>query len=190
MNDPKIIIQLVSAGVALLAAFASIYFSIRTRRDASTQRRIQILSLRRQYDSDLRKWADEVSEVMTEAVFLCKLDPAKLAANEFFTRRHNIRIRLSALADRGRWFLPNVNPDEHGQHKPVAFRGFRQPSLDSVIGAFRLVGGLSYQEQAPNLECMSELVRIKKSFVSELQSILDPNEKEKETTKLIESLDT
>ncbi|MGH9967578.1 MAG: hypothetical protein ACREBG_07055 [Pyrinomonadaceae bacterium] len=178
-------IQIVATSITLLAAVATVYFAVRTRRDTAKQRRIQILALRRQYDSDLRRWADAACQSMTEAVFLCDLDPGKLPAGEFFNKRHNLLSTLSTLADQGRWFLPNVHEDAHGHHKPVAFRGFRQPSLDCVVGAHRLVAKMDYRRQTPNLEIRPKLVELKRSFVSELQKILDPREKEKETLNLL-----
>ena len=187
-GDYATLIQLMSAAIASLAACASIYFSIRTRRDSLTQQRVEVLSLKHDFDSDLRKWAEEVSEQMTEAIFLCDLNPAELAKGEFFQKQHTIRTRLSALIDRGRWFLPNIKETEKGQHKPGAYRGSRQPALDYVVASFDLVTNLNCLAQAPNKELQSQLSEIKREFVTELQNLLDPREREKETRTLLKSV--
>jgi hypothetical protein len=188
MPDPATLIQVISAVVASVTALASIYFSMRTRRDGIMQQRVQVLSLKGQFDSDLRKWAEEVSERMTESIFLCDLDPTKLPDEAFSSRRHELCTKLSALVDRGRWFLPNVREDEHGQHKPAAYRGFRQPSLSCVVEAFRLVTEFNDLEQDPDRELQTQLIETKREFVAELQNILKPREREQETTKLIQSV--
>ena len=187
-GDYATLIQLMSAAIASLAACASIYFSIRTRRDSLTQQRVEVLSLKHDFDSDLRKWAEEVSEQMTEAIFLCDLDPVELAKGEFFQKQHAICTRLSALIDRGRWFLPNIKENEKGQDKPGAYRGSRQPSLDYVVASFNFVTNLDCLEQTPNRELQSQLIETKKEFVTELQKLLDPREREKETRTLLNSV--
>jgi hypothetical protein len=131
------------------------------------------------------KWADAVSDKMTEAIFLCDLDPKRLAEGEFFRKRHLLRARLSALIDRGRWFLPNINDDDHGKEKPVAYQGHRQLALDCVVEAFRMVSKLDCKSQAANRETQPDLIKAKREFVAEIQTIIDPRRHAQETTKLM-----
>lgn len=187
-NDTASLIQLISTVVAILAALASIYFSVRTHRDAMTQKRVQVLSLKRQFDSDLRKWAEAVAERMTEAIFICDLDPKRLGDNEFFRKRHVLRLKLSALIDRGRWFLPNVPDGEYGNDKPAAYQGHRQPSLDCVVETFNVVSKLDCMDQASNEAVQAGLIKTKREFVAEIQTMLDPRHIKTETTKLIEAV--
>jgi len=137
---------------------------------------------------ELRKWADAVSERMTDAIFLCDLDPPQLLEGEFFRKRHILRTRLSALIDRGRWFLPNINDDGHGKSKPIAYQGHRQLALECVVDAFQTVSELDCKAQAPNKQAQPNLIKTKREFVAEIQTILDPRAHAKETIKLIESV--
>jgi len=182
------LIQLISAAVASIAALTSIYFAVRTRSDTQTQKKVQVLSLQHRTDADLRKWAEEVSDRMTEAIFLCALDPKRLSEGEFFRKRHLLRTKLSALVDRGRWFLPNIPDGDYGMEKPVAYRGHRHQSLDCVIETFRIVSEFDCHDQTPNKKIQPELIKAKRDFVTEIQTILNPREREQETTKLIESV--
>lgn len=184
-NDTASLIQLISTVVAILAALASIYFSVRTHRDAMTQKRVQMLSLKRQFDSDMRKWAEAVSERMTDAIFLCDLDPKRLAEDEFFRKRHALRTKLSALIDRGRWFLPNEPDGEYGIDKPAAYQGHQQPSLDCVVETFNVVSKLDCMDQVPNKAVEAKLIKTKREFVAEIQTMLDPRHIKTETMKLI-----
>jgi hypothetical protein len=184
-KDPATLVQLISAVVASVAAVVSIYFSMRTRKDGLIQQRVQVLSLKRRTDMELRKWADAVSERMTEAIFLCDLDPKRLAEGEFFRKRHVLRARLSALIDRGRWFLPNINDDGHGKEKPVAYQGHRQLALNCVVEVFRTVSKLDYTAQSANKVCQPDLIKAKREFVAEIQTIIDPMWHAQETKKLM-----
>jgi hypothetical protein len=184
-KNPANLFALLYVVVALVAAVVSIYYSRRARKDGLIQQRVQVLSLKRQHDRDLRKWADAVSDRMTEAIFLCDLDPARLAEGEFFSRRHLLRTRLSALIDRGRWFLPNIHDDIHGKEKPVAYQGHRQVALDRVVITFRKVSELDCEAQAANKTIQPELIKTKREFVAEIQTIIDPRWHAEETTKLI-----
>jgi len=184
-KDPTILIQSLYVVVTLFAAGVSIYFSRRARKDGLTQQRAQVLSLKHRTDRDLRKWADAVSDRMTEAIFLCDLDPAHLAEGEFFRHRHLLRTKLSALIDRGRWFLPNIQNDDHGNEKPVAYQGHRQMALDHVVSMFQFVSILDCNAQVSNKKLQPELIKTKREFVAEIQTIIDPRWHAEETTKLI-----
>jgi hypothetical protein len=98
------------------------------------------------YFSALRDWANEVVAANQTAIHLCLLDPSHTQNPSFFERRHELLCRLLILLDRGRWFFPNVRQDEYGQHKEIAFRGYRHRILDDVAAARFLVKKLDYLE--------------------------------------------
>jgi hypothetical protein len=103
----------------------------------------------------------------------CDLDPSKAPSGEFFDQRHQLRMRISSLIDRGRWFFPNLRHEVFGAHKEVAFRGFRHKVLDSLVGACRLVEQMDYQVQANNGSVREGLLCDTRSFVSTTQEVLD-----------------
>jgi hypothetical protein len=114
-------IAIISAVISLGGALASAYFSYRGLRDARLNQFLQTVAVRDQYFARLRSWADEALGLLAEAVHSCDLDPKKMPSGQFFMKRHDLRVRLSAVVDRGRWFFPNVRIDEHGSHKEESF---------------------------------------------------------------------
>lgn len=178
---PQLVLQLIATVVSLTAAAASIYFATRSRRDARIQRRLQGLALRRQLDSELCKWADDVVMAMSEAAVLVESSPDDVGREK---RLMEIEARLSGLADRGRWFLPNTGQLPHEEYKPRAYRGLRQPALDHVINAYRVVETTRHPPAEVSPREMSDLVELRRHFVSELQSIMDPRAREAEASEL------
>jgi hypothetical protein len=185
--DP-IDVSILSAGIALSAAIVSAYFSYQGLRNARLAQVFQAVAARDQYFSRLRSWSDEALDLMAQAVHLCDLDPKKLPPGEFFMKRHNLRVCLSATADKGRWFFPNVYVEKHGIHKEEAFRGFRQDVLNSLIWAYRSVGALDYADQSKNIQRRDELVSHQRLFTTEIQKVLDPRKRDEEFAMLLESV--
>jgi hypothetical protein len=146
---------------------------------------VALTGQRRQYFSELRKWADEACETLSEAVHMCDLDPTKMGS-EFFERKHDLRCRLSSQIDRGRWFYPNIKRQFHGTEKAGAFQGYRQPILDHLTSAYRIVGRFDYAKQAPNLAVREDLVELKRLFVSEIHDHLDPAKRRQLLRNLME----
>jgi hypothetical protein len=78
---------------------------------------------------DLRDWASEAIDVLSEVVYASddKQDPSSSDVRRYIPQ-------LSALIDRGRFFLPNLlpNKDTRQDHsdKPRAFQGLRHGTLD------------------------------------------------------------
>jgi hypothetical protein len=182
---PQLGLQLLATLVSLTAAAASIFFAIRSRRDARIQRRFQGLALRRQLDGELRKWADEVVMAMAEAGVLAESSRLDATGTQGLME---LEARLSGLADRGRWFLPNTGERPHEDFKPKAYRGLRQPALDHVVDAVRVVEALRSGELNSPKRRASELTELRRYFVSELQSIMDPRARESETADLAREL--
>src|SRR5689334_6014566 len=89
-----VLVSLVSAAISLLAAY-------RSRITARQARELQVFGLLRQYHADLRSWGGDSVIVLSRVAYLCELDPARMADNEFFKTRHDLRSQLSALIDRG-----------------------------------------------------------------------------------------
>ncbi|WP_259644627.1 hypothetical protein [Burkholderia pseudomallei] len=84
------------------------------------------------------------------------------------------------MIDRGRWFFPNLNTELHGQGKELAFRGYRQDVLNSLVDAYNSVTDINYVTRSRNDDLKKRIVTAKKRFVSEIQSILDPGQLDQE----------
>jgi hypothetical protein len=168
---PGDLISIVALVVSVAAAGATIVTNLRGQR--------------RQYFSEMRRWADAGCDQLSEAVHLCDLDPATSAV-DFVACRHALRVSLSSLIDRGRWFFPNLRDHEVGVDRDKAYRGFRPPVLDELVAAYRLVGKLDPEGHASNAELREPLVSAKRRFSSEIQVYLDPRKREMKFTRMTE----
>ena len=168
---PGDLISVVALAVSVAAAAGTIVINLRGQR--------------RQYFSELRRWADEGCDELSEAVHLCDLDPTT-SAIDFVARRHALRVSISSLIDRGRWFFPNLREHEVGVDRDKAFRGFRPPVLDELVAAYKLVGRMDPASHAANGELREPLVAAKRRFSSEIQIYLDPRKSETKFTRLTE----
>jgi hypothetical protein len=164
--------QSIGALVSALGAFGSAFAWILARRENKLKEKAQLITVLGRYFDSVRSWGDESVSVLSEAAFLCDLDPAKMLPNQFFETRHRIRWSLSGLIDRGKWFLPNIGADQVGVGKPIAYRGYRQKALSCLVSALRTIECLNCRSQATNLPLRQSLVDAKRHFVSELQQSL------------------
>ena len=167
-------IGLLSVLVSLGAALISVLFALRAQRTQKLTSDVEIASWRRGYIAQIRIWAAEACDCLSDAVHLAECDPMRTKDPSFYDRRQAIRSRLSSLADRGQWHFPDLSDDAYGGDKPPAFRGFRDPLLDALISAYDAVTALNYEEQGDNRARKAELVEIKRAFTAAVQDITDP----------------
>ncbi|MEL6323647.1 MAG: hypothetical protein AAFQ84_05395 [Pseudomonadota bacterium] len=159
---------------AIGAAVVSVIGAVLAARETAKQRRLQMEALRADADRQCLEWGHEAIDAMSDASALAVDRDAILNEREFKLRRAAIAARLSALADRGRLFFPNFDPDKKGGHKEEAFRGNRPPILYALIYAFYEVEALKEQGARGGGESADFLYRLRRLLVSELQSYLDP----------------
>lgn len=131
------------------------------------------------YFDAVRGWADEATCAIARAIHL---EDAGLtdASRELF----ELRSTLSALLDRGRWYFPNLAHDATGHRNEPAYRGVRRPILDHLWSAYAALGR---DGQLTKEEQRRALVTAQRSFVSEVQRILDPRAREREIALALES---
>lgn len=149
-NPGPAAVALLSAFIALLSVLVVLGIAVATARRDRMRQRLDFIGTRQRYFENVRHWADELSDLLSEAIHLCELDPARIADEGFFTRRHQIKVRLSSLIDRGRWFFPNLRSDESRPGGAGRFRGYRHAVLDSLVAAYGLVVRIDYTLKEPN----------------------------------------
>ena len=137
--------QEINTFISLLAVAISFYALIRTRMSENRRRQLEVEVHLQQYYSGVRNWAEQVIQKLTDAAFLCELDPQKMRDTEFFERRRQMRSDLSSLLDKGRLYLPNKNHEEVGLWKSGAYRGLRVAALDLLDRGYKLVESLDYE---------------------------------------------
>lgn len=179
------IIAFLAAWDARRSAARQIRESARQHEETQHQASIALEALLAEQDRALQTWAEEVIARMSEAHTLCLFDPQRMPDGAFFHKRAELAWQLSALADRGRLFLPNIPTEKLGANNPVAFRGLRSPVLDHVVNACRLLGKLrARSETALPSEIAGAMISAKREFVSEIQKVVDPRTRQERLRKL------
>jgi hypothetical protein len=177
------------AGVAIGAlgafiAFAGValawYTGRKTARSAEEQNRLTAHATAAEWLRDLRNWASEAIDVLSESSYLCR--QAGGSEDECTARLHSCQHKLSSLIDRGRLFLPNL-PAEVGLDKPTAYRGWRHSALDPLVAALRVASGEVGSGRFPSRDVA--LVEMRREFVSAIQSILAPDVHNREIVQLV-----
>jgi hypothetical protein len=180
MLEAKDVVPLLSAIVALVSAFSIAFFALINYRRERLNQKIQYANLKQQYFAALRAWSEQLSDILSEAIHFAELDPSKCPPGAFFERRNKLRVTISSMIDKGRWFFSNLHTEEIGQHKEKAFRGYRQEVLNSLVTAYDSVTTLNYVDGKDRDARRKELVEAKKKFVSEIQEALDPTKRDEE----------
>ena len=140
--------------------------------DNKRKSKLEYFKTVREYNAQLRNWANQIIDLMTSAGHLCLIDPKQ--DSTFYEKRHNLLIDLSSWTDKGRFFLPNSGMDAFGQLKPSAYRGFRSDSLNLIVKCYDLVRSMDYIDQTKNIELKTKIMDTKRDFVSTIQDELDP----------------
>lgn len=172
-------IAVASAALALLSLVANGFLVRR-------QLRIEAENLRASVDGEKLRWLEAVLGVFAESAALV-LKPAPDAGRPTSTRSDaqiGLAQRLSALADQGRLYFPNFDPEARGQNNLSAYRGARQPVLDAVILAYDLMRCLHRVPEQDRPEVADLLTQCRRLLVSDVQTSIDPRRRE----QLIEGL--
>jgi hypothetical protein len=138
------------------------------------QTAMQFESLKAQMDADMLQWAHEASDALSEGVLLARGRGSVFDEGELRRRALEAAQKLSSLADRGRLFFPNLQPDADGADREAAFRGYRPPILDAVVFGYFQLDRLDCRNLGPDAEAGDYLVRCRRLLVSELQNAIDP----------------
>lgn len=153
--------------------------STRRREEAERRREVGV----GEWMHDLRDWASEAIGVLSEAVY------ASDGMQEYVPSDAGRYIpRLSALLDRGRFFLPNQFTENHGTNKLPAFRGYRHAALDPLISALIVLEGKVEDKELHDYVTRNRrdvLRELQKEFVSHIQQILDPEVHNQEIARII-----
>jgi hypothetical protein len=169
--------------VAAVSVLAGWYLGVRSERMASIQYKLSASGFAADWFRDLRSWASEAIDVLSEAAYLAPGRSDSKPINPEDCNR--CRYRLSALIDRGRFFIPNYVPDAVGPNKPSAFRGLRHPALDYLVAAEQLLAGTAPDLSGSFPSARAALVSIKRHFVSQIQEVLDPRTQNRAIAELV-----
>ena len=187
-------LQVLAVLVAAFSAAVSVYFSIRTRREAEAQRKeskaqrfVQIAQIEQEYRSQLWNWATRVVQTMGEARMIVEDSAHTSEINIAESRR--IRMRLSALIDEGRWFFSNEDKQVYGTHKLPAFQGFRPTVLDALVEVFRELKDVEHRGTDHPDNTAHGITDNIKIFVNEIGQVVGPEPMQQEIDRLKSGFD-
>lgn len=169
----------VAVGSALLALASLVLNWLVVRR----QTELQYETLRAEMDAEVIAWAHDAITLVSDGAALARGRGQMYPAAEFARLAHETAEKLSAVADRGRLFFPNEQPDRHGQDKEAAFQGFRPPILDAIVFACGRLGKLP-AEGGPDTEAAEFLNKCRRLLVSEAQNAIDPRRRKQMLQRL------
>ena len=186
--ETRDVIALLSVIVALMSLLSLAFFAwINYRRERLNQK-IQYANLKQHYFAALRTWSEQLSDILSEAIHFAELIPSKCPSGEFFERRNKLRVTISSMIDKGRWFFSNLHTEKSVNDEVKAFRGYRQEVLNSLVAAYDSVTRLDYINGNDNPVRRAELVQAKKKFVSEIQEVLNPTRRDEEFQHITKAL--
>ncbi|MGE3249786.1 MAG: hypothetical protein AB7J28_16260 [Hyphomonadaceae bacterium] len=164
----------VAVGSAAVA-FISLLFNWAV---VSRQTELQAETLKAEMDKDVLDWANEAIDALSEGVWLARAHASSQNRAPLAEPISQLSWKLSALADRGRLFFPNLAPAEYGADKPGAFQGYRPPVLDAVLFGLYQVEQLTPTNPS-NEQAMKFIQDCRRLLVTEVQYAIDPRRKGK-----------
>jgi hypothetical protein len=169
----------VAVGSAALALASLVLNWLVVRR----QTELQYETLRAEMDSDVIDWAHQAIDLVSQGAALARGRGTTYAADDFRRLAHETAQQLSAVADRGRLFFPNDEPERHGQDKEAAFQGFRPPILDAIIFSCARLERMA-PEGGGDEEAAGFLNKCRRLLVSEAQNAIDPRRRKQMLDRL------
>ncbi len=157
--------------IAIMSALVALASALVARGETRRQRKLQEEELRRRVDQASLDWGHDAIEAMGEAAALA-IAPM-ISDLDRRQKRLDIARHLSALADRGRFFFPNIDPEHHGTDKHAAFRGKRPPILDALVYAHHEAMQIG-EDGIRGEDSAGFITECRRLLVSELQEHLDP----------------
>ncbi len=136
--------------------------------------RINSINTIRNLNNELKEWADEALDILSEIGHLCEVDPNR--SDNFFLKRIELLSSLSSHIDKGRFFLPNTDKDKYGHHKPYAFQGITREPISQLKFCYKILDKeFSYIDQTVNKPLKDKIMRTKRKFCSSIQRVLNPD---------------
>ena len=155
---------------SLVAVLIAIYSIWSSRQSERNHEELQTQELLLRYDENVMSWGAEcISEIAKLETILTIPKP-----DDFEVIYKAALLRISALIDQGRMFIPNYDTgDGHGVDKHPAYQGHRQKVLDLLMAIYDW--GMKNENQIDNDDYAGarHLFRLRREFVAEVVLLLD-----------------
>ncbi|MFC6284532.1 MULTISPECIES: hypothetical protein [Polaromonas] len=141
--------------VALIVSATLAIFYLRDRSHAK-------YAIERDYCNQLLTWHASVVDLLIE---LC------VSSGRNVEEKHPSLIKLSSLIEQGRFYFPNIAPENYGQDKPPAYRGYRNIALDFLVASYNL-------HHKPHTEAnRKQAINLQRQFTSVVFEIVRPSDR-------------
>lgn len=182
------------ANQAVLYAFGPVVLGILGWLWTASQRRFEQnmaeAVFRQQVDQARLQWGSHVIDALSAAQAIAEAGPD---AENFEIERREALQHLSALADRGRLFFPNLTKEgdrvvkdafrlpwassknDADKEKSQAFRGNRPPIIDAIMYAYYELRAVGDTDGPNGPNAANYIYKCRRLFVSALQANIDPH---------------
>ncbi|WP_026782623.1 hypothetical protein [Pleomorphomonas koreensis] len=167
MPDLTIIKDSADIATPIIFGLATLYFAWK----AFVYDREQIQAAR---EADICSWSEKCLKALCSAEGLCELSDQMLDEMGWLNRKSEVLGELSALVDYGRLYFPNVVDGRFGLHKEVAYQGVRQPILDHLVDAHRIVLRSRFRSGEGHQQRKS-IVEQRRAFISRVYEQINPH---------------
>lgn len=127
------------------------------------------------FRKELLDWYASVTNLMIGIIHYIKED--RFFKPDFIDKKTEMLSRLSALAEVGRFYFPNVER-EIGKSKPSAYQGLRHVNIEFII---QFYNNSNYQKTAD----IGFLYQMERNFTSVIFDIVDPRKRNQEYAKYL-----
>lgn len=133
------------------------------------------------YRKELISWYKSVVDIMIAVIHYS--ESGILDSKDFSSEKTKLLSQLSALAELGRFYFPNIiKKDEFGENKPSAYRGYRHIALEFIIHFHRIAINDSTNEY---IELLWEYER---QFTSFIFDMVKPRNRHKKYAKYLSEI--
>jgi hypothetical protein len=115
---------------------------------------------------DVLRWSNEVIKSLETLLLITMLDEPLLDRNTARSKLLEQTFNTATLVEQGRLFFKNEIVDDHGLHKPPAYRGYRPAILDPIVVAHQIARALVDTDGEDKLRMRLLAEDSLKSFVS------------------------
>lgn len=132
------------------------------------------------YRREIMSWHKEVVQLMIEIIHSCRSGDFYL--DSFSQERNKLLANLSALAEIGRLYFPNILKNEVGKRKPSAYRGYRHIAIKCILKFYYVALDSNNFNCKESIELMWKFER---EFTSFIFDMFKPRIRNKEYSKYL-----
>lgn len=130
------------------------------------------------FRQEILEWYSSVVKVMINIIHFC--ENGDFYANERSSEKAEMLSQLSALAEIGRFYFPNViKKDGFGNEKPSAYRGTRHVVLEFILQFYFIA------LKSADKEDTSILWKLEQNFTSFIFEVIKPRKRNKIYSKYL-----